>query len=96
MLGVFSGYELQLLHDWIAGEWQCKKATRTLGPGSSTESLSDLESREHQRQEEVDLRKTLGTLPEKARLEHLRELLSPARHFTPTGLAATRLFSRQL
>ena len=96
MLGVFSGYELQLLHDWIAGEWQCEKATRTLGPGSSTGALSDLESGEHQRQDDIDLRKTLDTLPEKERLQHLRELLSPARHFTPTGLAATRLFARQL
>lgn len=96
MLGVFSGYELQLLHDWIAGEWQYEKTAGRPGPGSSTASLSELESGERQRQEEVELRKTLAALPEKERLQHLREWLSPDRHFTPTGLAATRLFARQL
>ncbi|WPO98174.1 iron-containing redox enzyme family protein [Pseudomonas sp. HR96] len=26
MFGVFSGYEMQLLHDWIAGDWQAAEA----------------------------------------------------------------------
>ena len=48
------------------------------------------------RNEEVALQKTLATLPEEERTRHLIELMAPARHFTPQGLAATRLFSRRL
>lgn len=96
MLGVFSGYELQLLHDWITGEWQCERTIRTIGPDSSTQGISDPASRALQRQEEIDLHNTLGSLPEEQRYPHVLELMSPARHFTPSGLAATRLFARQL
>lgn len=92
MLGVFSGYELQLLHDWIAGEWQAEKTMKIMSAGGIVDPGLD----DHQHREDVDLQKKLATLPEEQRFGHLLELLSPARHFTPIGLAATRLFARRL
>ncbi|MDH0748192.1 iron-containing redox enzyme family protein [Pseudomonas sp. GD03842] len=81
MFGVFSGYEMQLLGDWIAGDWQSEEThdpfrahfrRRTAATTVPTDSN--------------------GPVPG----EHLISLLSPALHATPEGLKATRLFSRQL
>ena len=93
MLGGFSDYELQLLYDWIGGEWQCAPSARTANP---TANLNDPRRSDSLRREEHTLHKTLSILPEEQRLAHLLELMAPARHFTPAGLAATRLFARQL
>ncbi|MFA5677897.1 MAG: iron-containing redox enzyme family protein [Pseudomonas sp.] len=96
MFGVFSAYELQLLHDWIAGEWQCKQTSRLAGRRSpSGNGLDPLVAASHKEQE-VKLQKKLHAMPEQQRTQHLIELMAPARHFTPEGLAATRLFSRQI
>ena len=94
MFGVFSSYELQLLHDWIAGEWQCSQATRLTRRNPANSELDPLVVASH-REQEVALQKQLHALPEEQRTRHLIELLSPARHFTPQGLAATRLFARR-
>ena len=96
MFGVFSGYERQLLHDWIAGEWQCEQPGRTGSPHRPADNPSAAGLNDHLRHEEACLQQTLNTLPEKQRTHHLLELMAPARHFTPTGLAATRIFARQL
>lgn len=96
MFGVFSGYELQLLHDWIAGEWQCEQPGRTGSPHSPADNSNAAGLNDHLRREEACLQKTLNTLSEKQRSQHLLELMAPARHFTPAGLAATRIFGRQL
>ncbi len=95
MFGVFSDYELQLLHDWIAGEWLEEQQLRITGRRGSPSQQDPLVEASH-RNEEVALQKTLATLPEEERTRHLIELMAPARHFTPQGLAATRLFSRRL
>ena len=97
MFGVFSDYELQLLHDWIAGEWQCTAPNRRPARRNSlSESRADTMTSESHRQEEVTLQKKLSTLPEGERNRHLIDLMAPSRHFTPEGLAATRLFARNV
>lgn len=96
MFGVFSDYELQLLHDWIAGEWQCEQATRPGGGRSPTGKDPDPLATDSHREQEAALHRKLQALPEGERTRHLIELMAPACHFTPEGLAATRLFSRRM
>ena len=96
MFGVFSDYELQLLHDWIAGEWQCEQTNRLAARRSHAGHPADAEAKESLRREEVELQKTLSKLSEQERTRRLIELLSPAEHFTPAGLAATRIFAARL
>ena len=96
MFGVFSDYELQLLHDWIAGEWQCEQTSRLAARRGHAGHPADAEAKESLRREEVELQKTLSKLSEQERSRRLIELLSPAEHFTPVGLAATRIFAARL
>lgn len=96
MFGVFSDYELQLLRDWIAGEWQDDQTTRLSRRRSPADQEADPLLAASHRQQEVSLNRKLHAMPEEERSRHLIELMSPARHFTPEGLAATRLFSCQL
>ena len=46
MFGVFSDYELQLLHDWIAGEWQCEQTSRLAALRSHAGHPADAEAKE--------------------------------------------------
>lgn len=85
MFGVFSGYEMQLLRDWIAGDFQGSDPSKKLNPfraqfrnrpktnASSDASLSQSDD---------------STL-------HIIELLSPSHHSTPEGLLATRTYAQQ-
>jgi hypothetical protein len=84
MFGVFSGYEMQLLRDWIAGEWQPEEAQKTQNP---------FRSRFRRRPAQAN---PLAATDASITAEHLSTLLSPALHSTPQGLSATRIFSRQL
>lgn len=95
MFGVFSDYEVQLLHDWIAGEWQPAQPDRLANRRNLSESRADTVINENYKQDELTLQKKLSTLPESERNQYLIDLMAPARHFTPEGLAATRLFSRR-
>lgn len=81
MFGVFSGYEKQLVHDWIAGEWQAQ-APQPFRARFRTRS----KTAQHGLQADE---------PVQASPAQLFARLSPASHPTPEGLAATRLFSRQ-
>lgn len=84
MFGVFSGYELQLLHDWIAGDWR---------PGSDGRADDPFRARWRNRAaSSAPLPPTRG----RARLADLVGHLSPALHPTPVGLEATRVFSGKL
>lgn len=110
MFGVFSAYELQVLHDWIRGEAArdgrpCteeppqpredrprRRATfRALlrngqagGPGGEGGDLLD---------PDLDLLQArLREADETGRQALLVDAMSPARHWTPAGLAATRQF----
>ncbi|MCY7319416.1 MAG: iron-containing redox enzyme family protein [Ramlibacter sp.] len=113
MFGVFSGYELQVIHDWIRGEASADgqpfterdapggkprrasfraqarlAAARGLsapmpGEGDPTELLDpDLQS----------LTEQLPRLPDAQQMALLVKAMSPAQHWTPAGLYATRLF----
>lgn len=81
MFGVFSGYEQQLLHDWIAGTWQA-------------EAPQPFRARFRHRNNAAQHAMLLDE-PTQAGPAQLIAHLSPANHPTPEGLAATRLFSRQ-
>lgn len=106
MFGVFSAYELQVLHDWIRGDAAAdgrpfteeppaqprRRATfRALlrngqagAPGGDDASLLD---------PDLDLLQArLRDADEPGRQALLVDAMSPARHWTPAGLAATRQF----
>ena len=100
MAGVFSGYEKQLLHDWIAGEKIARQSPRkrqtfrryakpvaTTNDGAQTiDPQSDMD---------VDLRsiqRELRALPDAERIPHLIDFMSPSKHATAVGLFATRQF----
>ena len=83
MFGVFSVYEKQLLHDWIAGAWQPagtpqRPAASTVQPSLGADGTAlDIE---------------LQALPEQCRIERLIEAMAGNRHALPRGLLATRLY----
>lgn len=81
MFGVFSGYEKQLVHDWIAGDWQAEapQPFRARFRNRSNAARPGM----------------LASEPVQAAPAQLIAQLSPAVHPTPQGLAATRVFSRQ-
>ncbi|WP_419795291.1 iron-containing redox enzyme family protein [Pseudomonas palleroniana] len=86
MFGVFSGYEMQLLRDWIAGDWQDGSAAKSANPFRS-------QFRNRPRADAVASAPASQSNPSSAQLI---DLLSPARHCTPEGLDATRAYARQL
>lgn len=93
MFGVFSAYEQQLLHDWIAGDWvdptprarSRRRQVATLAQGAGT---IDVDAQA--------LHAQLRELAPQQRPARLIELMAPATHFTPAGLLATRLFNAYL
>lgn len=93
MFGVFSTYELQLLHDWIAGDWtsptpRARSRRRPVPTLAQATGAIDEDGQALQAQ--------LRSLPADQRPARLIELMSPASHFTPAGLLATRLFNAYL
>jgi hypothetical protein len=111
MFGVFSSYELQVIHDWIRGEASSDgqafagheaPAGRTRCPtfraqarlaaargqaaplaGEGDELLDpDLQA----------LCEQLPTLADEQQMQLLMQAMSPAQHWTPAGLHATKLF----
>lgn len=83
MFGVFSGYEMQLLHDWIAGDWQAESVHNPFRSRFRKRSKANPIS---------TLTSSAQTMPMAKLLEHL----TPAQHATPVGLQATRIFAQQL
>ncbi len=93
MFGVFSSYELQLLHDWIAGSWapaRSRGRPRRRPAAASSEQAMGLDD------EAQALHAALRAMPAQQQAGKLIELMSPASHFTPAGLLATRLFNAYL
>ena len=90
MFGVFSGYEKQLLRDWIAGEWcDAKRIPRPrpalpVSPEANATTPDDPEIHALQ----VALASHNGEQP----LALLLPWLRPDRHHRPAGLFATRRF----
>lgn len=90
MFGVFSGYEKQVLHDWIAGDWISEQRVPPVRPGRASRF-----SREQHRPADPDtqaLVDSLWNLPDQQQLNALIPWLSARRHCTPAGLYATRRF----
>lgn len=104
MFGVFSAYEQQLLHDWIAGDWLVEqqvdrgRPSLRLAPSPRRQVVLPAKSRMRSDSDFDDearrLQQQLAALPgPQARMQHLLPLLSPIHHSTHAGLLATRMFT---
>ncbi|MFP3924114.1 iron-containing redox enzyme family protein [Pseudomonas sp. W5-36] len=83
MFGVFSGYEMQLLKDWIAGDWQASEQSNPFRARFRRRPVAAAD---------ISQPRNTPSLP----LERLVQLIAPDSHSTPEGLAATRIYARQL
>jgi len=89
MFGVFSPYEKQLLHDWIAGDWipECPPPAYRRNHSDAVEP--DLPA------SDPDVQSLQGALEGRTAAEQMQVLipwLSAHRHSHPAGLLATRRF----
>ncbi|MBM3104042.1 iron-containing redox enzyme family protein [Pseudomonas sp. V1] len=87
MFGVFSGFEKQLIHDWIAGDWHDGRrrcARRRISNVAGVELPEDAETEA--------LSASLKGQPADAQIALLLPWLGPQRHSRPAGLFATRRF----
>lgn len=112
MFGVFSAYERQVIHDWIAGDW------RSHGRKAAAAS-AEVDRRLSRRLPRLALGAGGGPPPSGADgdfgaemrgfedevmqaqgrydlMARLAGMMGPAMHHTPVGLTATRMFSRLL
>jgi hypothetical protein len=90
MFGVFSGYEKQLLHDWIVGDWQDSQRPKPIPRDHTVSDTGD--AFEAQDPELIALRKYLSDQSPHQQLQALIPWLSAQRHWHPAGLYATRHF----
>lgn len=90
MFGVFSGYEKQLLQDWIAGDWQDPKKPSPPRREHDTEDAIDAGWADDP--ELIALQESLRDQSPRQQLETLIPWLSAQRHCRPAGLYATRRF----
>ncbi|EWC41735.1 iron-containing redox enzyme family protein [Stutzerimonas stutzeri] len=109
MFGVFSPYEQQMIHDWIAADWQADGKRSPRGALLQRQALFNARRPQpgprvpvpaaaatgNDFDEELKLlEQQVARLPDRAaRLHLLRPLLAPQRHHSSAGLLATRLFS---
>lgn len=104
MFGVFSPWELQLLHDWIAGDLLEQPPLPALASSGGMIRAGWSDDRSSEPALVLDFNDDLAALQNQlaqqpgraAQLDYLRPMLSPARHHTAPGMLATRLFSRLL
>ncbi|RYF44160.1 MAG: iron-containing redox enzyme family protein [Comamonadaceae bacterium] len=112
MFGVFSGYELQLIHDWIRGDaasadGRCYRDAGEPVEGARVPSLRASARRRQPLGEaqagtdllDPDLDSFKAHLAGSAaddRAQAIVEAMSPVHHWTPAGLHATRLFCEHL
>ncbi|WP_417702576.1 iron-containing redox enzyme family protein [Pseudomonas sp.] len=96
MFGVFSPYERQLLHDWIAGDWQqpeqrspfrVRRMSQAAMPSCASTQPGELD------RERRHMLRQLQGMDAYRRECRLIELQSPAHHWSSAGLAATRTFT---
>ena len=96
MFGVFSPYERQLLHDWIAGDWQAAeqrtpfRARRMSQAAMPPDGGTQHGELDRERREMLSQLQGLDAYRRECRLI---ELQSPAQHWSSAGLAATRTFT---
>ncbi|AVR70832.1 MULTISPECIES: iron-containing redox enzyme family protein [Pseudomonas aeruginosa group] len=93
MFGVFSVYERQLLHDWIAGDWQAPPRAADTVPAALAEPALPVGGEVEA--EQVALRRELLRLTPEQGVARLLQLMAPHLHHRPAGLLATRLFSQR-
>ncbi|WP_392887486.1 iron-containing redox enzyme family protein [Pseudomonas migulae] len=89
MFGVFSPYEKQLLHDWIAGDWAPEHSSPAFRRGTPGAVEADLPA------DDPDIQALQSALEGRAAPEQMQTLipwLSAHRHAHPAGLMATRRF----
>lgn len=111
MFGVFSSYELQVIHDWIRGDGSADgqaftehEAPAGQGPRPTFRVQAKLAAARGlaapalgMREEVLDpdleaLCEQLPRLDDEQQMTLLVQAMSPAQHWTPAGLHATRLF----
>ncbi|HZY17872.1 MAG TPA: iron-containing redox enzyme family protein [Ramlibacter sp.] len=106
MFGVFSSYELQVIHDWIRGDASTDGRPFTevapAGPARRRPTFraavrNGLVASVGETADDLDpdlalLRQRLEGAGDEERQAVLVEAMSPAQHWTPAGLEATRLF----
>lgn len=96
MFGVFSGYEKQLLWDWIAGERIVEEsATNAFRFQFRSKSPANADVASPAMPTDPDLQGLLSDLEHCAASEKMAVLgafMCPAMHATPAGLYATREF----
>ncbi|KPY60063.1 Uncharacterized protein ALO46_04085 [Pseudomonas syringae pv. solidagae] len=108
MFGVFNGYEKQLVHDWIAGEWLSdgsaqptvgkrlpeafRSRFRSLQDGAQPSPALAVPASADADPDVRELHMKLESAPASEKMSTLIESMSPARHATAAGLHATRLF----
>jgi hypothetical protein len=106
MFGVFSSYELQVLHDWIRGGASADGRAYTESAPSTPRRRATFRALVRNAQVLGDaahgadaldpdlmlLRDRLRQADDQGRSELLVAAMSPAQHWTPAGLEATRLF----
>lgn len=105
MFGVFSGYELQLIHDWIRGAEASAdgRSWRDAGEAAKVRSFRAVARAQRGMREaapatdllDPDLdsfKAQLAGLDAQGRRHAIIQAMSPVHHWTPMGLHATRLF----
>lgn len=104
MFGVFSGYEKQLIHDWIAGDWiadgsapvtpgkRLPDAFRSRFRTTSGTNQAPMGSGEEADPDVQELELRLRSAAAGEKMHTLIQSMTPARHATLAGLHATRLF----
>jgi len=106
MFGVFTAYEQQIIHDWIAGDWLDAQAEQPPITADATKRMRNLYRQAEPGQhgdpelagdidrEQYALAEQLAQLTPADREQRLLELVAPAVHCTPAGLMATRILSK--
>ncbi|HCS46360.1 MAG TPA: hypothetical protein DIW52_26755 [Pseudomonas sp.] len=89
MFGVFSPYEKQLLHDWIAGDWTPERSATATRRGASVATEPSVPVNDPDIQ---SLQSALEGVGAHEQMQVLIPWLSAHRHSHPAGLLATRCF----
>ncbi|VVM43044.1 hypothetical protein PS662_00396 [Pseudomonas fluorescens] len=89
MFGVFSPYEKQLLHDWIAGDWMPERSEPAFRHSTAGAVETDVPGNDPDIQ---TLQSALEGLAAAEQMQVLIPWLSAHRHAHPAGLLATRRF----
>ncbi len=112
MFGVFSSYELQVIHDWIRGDACADGLPHDASmAGTQRPTFRAVARLAHARPDPAEpvadqpelldsdlaiLKRQLQSVEDDARIQLLVEVMSPAQHWTPAGLHATALYCREV